>query len=117
MVACPLKDEVEYIVPNIDGQGYGYFVMDRETALFCLGNLNFFEDPVARLSVIINLYENYLEGQLSANQLVRGLLLHSDQEKETLIYTVVMGYIKEICLHSSMWGNPGVERALLEKVQ
>ncbi len=117
VVACPLKDEVEYIVPNIDGQGYGYFVMDRETALFCLGNLNFFEDPVARLSVIINLYENYLEGQLSANQLVRGLLLHSDQEKETLIYTVVMGYIKEICLHSSMWGNPGVERALLEKVQ
>lgn len=54
---------------------------------------------------------------MSASRLVRGLLQHADQEKETLIYTVTMGYVQEICLHSPMWGNPEVERALLEKVQ
>lgn len=34
VVACPLKGGVEYIVPNIDGQGYGYFAMDRKQLYF-----------------------------------------------------------------------------------
>lgn len=113
-VAVP--SDVEYVIPNTDGKGYGYFALDRRTAEYCLNHLTTFADPVARLSVIMTLNENRLNGHLSADDFTAALLAHLQTEQEALIFTAALGYVKDACLRSQMGRNPATEQALLALV-
>lgn len=124
-VTVPLDDSVntvtvrpgvEYVIPNTDGKGYGYFALDRRTADYCLNHLAAFAEPVARLSVIMTLNENRLNGHLSADGFTAALLAHLQTEQEPLIFTAALGYVKDACLCSQMGRNPATEKALLELV-
>lgn len=107
----------EYVIPNTDGKAYGYFVLDRRTARYCLHNLAAFADPVARLSVIMTLNENRLNGRISADEFTAALLAHLQSEQEPLVFTAAVGYVKDACLRSQMGRNPATEEALLALVE
>lgn len=108
---------VKYVIPNTDGSGYGDFVLDRPTADYCLNNLPAFTDPVARLSVIMTLNENRLNGRLPADEFTAVVLGHLLTEQEPLIFTAAVGYVRDACLRTQMGRNPVTERALMHLVE
>lgn len=84
VISIQLKDKPQYIIPNLDGRGYARFLFTNKKdvkgcirfmtsalqghALPC--NVN---PEVAAYSVILCLYENYLKGNISHNQLFKVL--------------------------------------------
>lgn len=117
VATATVEPGVQYIIPNTDGKGYGYFALDDGTADYCLDNLAAFADPVARLSVIITLNENRLNGGIPADKFTAALLAHLQAEQEPLIFTAALGYVKDACLRSQMGCNPATEQALLALVE
>lgn len=55
-----------YVIPNGEGLGYGLFLQDDPTRRYLLEHLESIRDPLTRGSAWVDLWENLLEGQLSA---------------------------------------------------
>lgn len=109
-----VPEGVQYILPNMDGEAYGYCVLDARTSEFCMNHLSGFKNPQLRLSVIMSLYENCLNNHIDPLILADTLIRHLKNETEPLIISTVMGYIKFLALHGSAAGSPGIEKGLLE---
>lgn len=105
---------IQYILPNMDGEAYGYFVLDGRTAEFCMNHLSGLKNPQLRLAIIMTLYENSLNRRIDPLILANTLVSHLKNETEPLIISTVMGYIKALALHGSAAGNPDIEKGLLE---
>lgn len=105
---------IQYILPNMDGEAYGYFVLDERTAEFCMNHLSGFKNPQLRLATIMTLYENSLNNRIDPLILANTLVSHLKNETEPLIISTVVGYIKALALHGSAAGNPDIEKGLLE---
>jgi len=83
-ITIPIKGSVKYIIPNLDGRGYGQFIFTDGKELS--SNIHFLEKAllgespkssinkeVSAYSVILSLYENYLKGKISHEQMARVL--------------------------------------------
>ena len=114
VVTVKTGTDVEYIVPNVDGTGYGYFKMDSASIAFCLEHIAMFTDPVTRLSVLMNLNENLLNGQVQPERFVEVMLSQLKVEEEPLIFTAILGYVKETYRRMPSGRSPATERALLD---
>lgn len=114
VVAVETGPGVEYILPNADGQGYGYFRMDTATLEFCLGHIAAFKDPVTRLAVIIGLNENRLNGRILPEHFIEAILEALKTEAEPLIFTAAVGYVKDTYRRMPVGKNTHIEQALLE---
>jgi aminopeptidase N len=83
-----------YVIPNAAGLGYGLFLLDDGTRRYLLEHLETIHDPLTRGSAWVDLWENLLEGQLSAASFLdlasRALPLEVDEQnvQRILGYTV-----------------------------
>ena len=87
------KEVPLYILFNASGQGYGVFPVDERMTprVFSL------EDPVARASAYINLYENMLNGRYIKPRALLDLYRERlDQETEELNIKVLTGQLSDI---------------------
>lgn len=110
-VKCPAG--ISYCIPDIDGETYGYIALDGETASYVMQHLADFSDPVTRLSLIMTLYENTLNGRVEPLELVRTLLKQLESEPDPLIISAAVGYVKSLGLHGEIAGNVEIEKGLL----
>ena len=59
-----------YLLPNVDGRGYGYFPVDMTSRLEVLDSGYLFEEPAGRAALWINLWEDVLRSKLRPAQLL-----------------------------------------------
>lgn len=80
---------------NSDGIGYGLFLLTKEEAIEQFKKIKSGEidSDIARLSMIINLYENMEEGYLGSNEFMINACDVLIIEKNPLIFSRLLGYI------------------------
>ncbi|MDX5422194.1 MAG: M1 family aminopeptidase [Hymenobacteraceae bacterium] len=87
------KKTPAFVLFNSTGQGYGVFPVDAQM----LSSLYTLEDPVARASAYINLYENMLNGRgVTPQQLIALYRKGLTEEKEELNLKLLTGQLSDI---------------------
>ena len=86
------------ILPNIDGKGYGLFLLEdkQQEAIWTILKTNQKSDTdteVLRGSLLINLYENLRHGSLNADTYQKNLISYIEKEQNQLLYTLALGYL------------------------
>ncbi len=101
----------EFVLPTGGGLAYGGFTLDEGSRQFLLENLADLSDPVARGAAWVTLWEEVLEGQVSASDfldLALGALPREDTEQNVQL---VLGYV-----NSAFWRLlPEAEREVLAR--
>lgn len=87
-----------HIIPNVDGRGYGFFKLESSTADYCMQNLTQFSDEVTRGSVLITLYENFLNGTMKATDYMDCMVDFLPKEKNQLLFSQAVSHTKS-CFH------------------
>jgi aminopeptidase N len=80
------------IIPNIDGKGYGLFILDSVSSAEIMRNISSYS-PVKRESVLINLYENMLAGYLKPELFTEGVCAMLERENEMQIFSRAAGFL------------------------
>lgn len=104
-------DIPEYIIPNAQGDAYGFFKLDKQSKQYLLESLDGIKDDLVRGIALINLYENLREGFVSGKEFVSAIEKQIEKEQNSLILERMLSYLK-----SAYWLdlNPN-ERKLLGK--
>ncbi|MEO1053391.1 MAG: M1 family aminopeptidase [Bacteroidota bacterium] len=74
----------DYIMPNSDGFGYGYFGMREKSTAYLLANVHQINDPLLRGSFWINMWEGMLEEKLAPAALADAMIEALLKEQEAL---------------------------------
>lgn len=90
-----LAHPVEYILPNSDGRGYGYFIYDAASLGKVLNNWHTIEDDVCRQAQLMNLHEAYQHGRLSAEEWLASLAGGIGKEDNALVASTVCSYLHD----------------------
>jgi aminopeptidase N len=86
------------VIPNSDGRGYGYFKLDDATIDYLAGNLAQITPEVTRQSVIMMLYENYVNDNVrDKSRFINQLLDALACERNELIATYMITKLTDIC--------------------
>ncbi len=91
-VSVKLPDSTQYVVPNADGLGYGYFPLDRPTATYLLKHLADFSDTRVKLSALLTLNENLLNLTLSPDEFLQAMIDYLPREENHQLFTLALGY-------------------------
>lgn len=100
-----------FILPNIDGKGYGFFRLDGADAQACALYLPGCKDELLRGSLLITLYENLMNGTLDPAFYMEAMLKYLPQEANTLLFSAALGYIGK-CQHLFLADTEPLEKAL-----
>ena len=91
-----IKGHIDYLLPNSNGFGYGYFKIDKESLKPILNDVQNINNPVTRCAIYILLWENMLNRNLHPLVLFNtylSSLLKEDNAQNTVL---VLGYIKSL---------------------
>ncbi len=80
----------EFLLPNSDGAGYGFFRLDPETQVWLLGHVNSIPDPLARAVAWTSLWDEFYETKANGDELEAASFQALDQEKDELIADYVL---------------------------
>lgn len=80
------------LIPNADGQGYGFFRLTAKEAEGMLSVLNTSGDEVLRGSILITLYENLLNRTLSPAWYLKAMQNYLPKEANPLLFSIALGY-------------------------
>ena len=81
------------ILPNIDGQGYGFFKMtahDVKGAFACMDTTN---NDLLKGSLLISLNENLQNHTIDVDAYLHALMRYLANEEGNLLYTMALGYL------------------------
>lgn len=81
------------ILPDTDGQGYGFFKLNEADARYCMAVLDSATDEVLRGSLLVNLYENMLNQTLSSEWYINSMLKYLPKETNSLLFSAALGYV------------------------
>lgn len=82
-----------FIIPNIDGKGYGFFRLNETDALACAAWLPACDNELLRGSILITLYENLLNQSITPAAYMEAMLNYLPQENNSLLFSAALGYI------------------------
>ena len=82
-----------FILPNVDGRGYGFFRLDEPTAAACWNVLLKSDDEVLRGSLLITLFENLRRQTIDPAGFRSALLAYLPQEPNALLFSMALGYL------------------------
>lgn len=104
------------IIPNIDGRGYGLFLLDRKQREWIMENMATTDDDLMRESLVIMLNECYEQSwlfkhKLSSRHWLDFLLGYLPEEDNYLIGSTINGYIGRLMIEM---GTEEDEARLLE---
>ena len=109
-LTIPLTEEIDYILPNSDGRGYGYFIYDNRSMAWVLENWHNIEDENCRQAQLMNLHEAYQHNEIKAERWLLSLVNGLAHENNPLIASTVCNYINRPL---SEVKNGDIEKALL----
>ncbi len=104
-------NDTQYIMPNSDGKGYGYFRYDSKSLAWMLRNWHAINDDTNRQSQLMNLHECFQHGMIEDAEWLGSLVTGLEKEKNALIASTICNYI-DMPLQDAK--NPAVEKRLLE---
>lgn len=105
-----LQGETDYILPNSDGRGYGYFRYDKASLEKVPECWHKIEDATCRQAQLMNMHEGFQHGAITADTWLRSLTQGLPKENNTLIASAICSYINRPLAEA---GNPAIERELL----
>ena len=85
------------LVLNYNGEGYGRFVMDASTLDEISDAWREMRDEMARYGAVMNLYENYHLGNISAVSLLNKMIDFLAHESNEQIASTICSYISSLC--------------------
>ncbi|WP_289006945.1 M1 family aminopeptidase [uncultured Parabacteroides sp.] len=88
-----LPQEGSFIVPNIDGKGYGFFRLSEADAEACAAYLPVCKEELLRGSIQVTLYENLLNRTISPASYMEAMLKYLPEENNSLLFSAALGYI------------------------
>jgi len=88
-----------YILPNGEGIGYGYFRMDKTTREYLLAHLPELNDPMKRGIAWLNLWEDMLYGFSPPNDLIQLAIRALETETDILNIQRILGMLTDIFWH------------------
>ena len=86
----------DFIFPNSNGLGYGYFKLDSISKEKILKQLPQIKDPVLRCSMYISLWENMLNKNILPNELIRAFIKSLKIERNAQNANLILGYSETI---------------------
>ena len=110
----PLPEDTEYIIANSCGRGYGLFLLSDEDLASLMQHWPTIKDDTARQATVMNLYENYLAGNISNDDMLATLLSGLSTERNPLIASTIVSYIAEPLATGD---HPDTELALLDEAE
>lgn len=110
-----------YIFPNSNGLGYGYFKLDSSSINSIANQLKNIKDPVLRCSMYISLWENMLNQNIKPKKLFNSYIECLKTETNPQNIDLVLGYIESIFWRFLMKNEkivlaPSLENFLWNKV-
>ena len=99
---------------NVSGQGYGFFVHDSLSLAYMMDHIADFDKPLERISILANLYENFLDGRIAAYPFASFLADYIPSEKEELLVSTALGYLGGMALHGVLATTPTIEEIFSE---
>ena len=99
---------------NVSGKAYGFFVHDSLSLAYMMDHIADFDKPLERISILANLYENYLDGRLAALPFASFLADYIPAEKEELLVSTALGYLGGMALHGTLATTPTMEEFFAE---
>ncbi len=98
---------------NVSGKAYGFFAQDSLALEVTMARLSSFEKPLERISLLANLWENYLDGRLDARRLATFLADWIPREKEPLLVSAGLGYLGTLARYGEQALSPEIENLLV----
>ncbi|MCC8153745.1 MAG: hypothetical protein LIP01_05720 [Tannerellaceae bacterium] len=86
------KNNIQAILPNTNGKGYGFFHLNQQDAEYSIRELQTTQDEVLKGSLLITLHENLLHGTISPEWFTEKLLDYIQQEENTLLFSTALSY-------------------------
>ncbi|MBQ8542473.1 MAG: aminopeptidase [Bacteroidaceae bacterium] len=91
VVSLPCK--AQYILPNSDGRGYGYFRPCDGSIAWLLSNWWKIDDEVCRQAQLINLHECYQLGVVEATEWINSVIAGLEVESDALVASTLCSYL------------------------
>ena len=96
----PHMEDAALIIPNIDGRGYGLFLLDRKQMEWIMENMAATDDDLMRESLAIMLNECYEQSEffkhkLSSRRWLDFLLSYIPSERNFLVGSTLCGFIAQ----------------------
>lgn len=92
-VVVELPEEDCIVLPGVDGMAYGRLFPDDADLKYLLSNWNRQTDPLARQSLLMTLWENYLAGRIPVKEYLDMVVLALRDEKDELTASTMIGYL------------------------
>lgn len=86
----------DYVFPNADGLGYGYFLPDKASTNYLLTNLHTINDQLLRCALYISLWENMLNQKIEPQKLLESYIQALNYENDPQNINLMLGYIQTI---------------------
>ncbi len=86
----------DFIFPNADGLGYGYFLPDDSSTNYLLANLHTINDQLLRCAIYIGLWENMLNQKIEPQKLLESYIQSLNYENDPQNINLILGYIQTI---------------------
>ncbi|MFV0555270.1 MAG: M1 family aminopeptidase [Mangrovibacterium sp.] len=86
-----LANRENYVVPNADGRGYGYFQTDASSTEWMLKNWGTFP-PIARFSMLMSLYEGVMHNDVMPDAFLQSVMDFANSEKDAQIFRQMLNY-------------------------
>ena len=102
---------------NVSGNGYGFFVHDSLSLEYLMDHIDIFEKPLERISVLANLYENYLDGRVPPSRFAHFLAEYIPSEKEELLVSTALGHLGSMALSGPLAGTSKMEDIFVHLAQ
>ena len=93
-VVLELSD-IDYIIPNSDGRGYGLFILGDDNRKALLKSYASIVNEVSRQATIMNLRELYEANYITDEEWLSALIAGLTAERNALIASTLVGYIAE----------------------
>lgn len=108
-------DAGSFVIPNIDGKGYGFFRLNEADAEACATFLPTCDNELLRGSLLVTLYENLINQTMSPVFYMEAMLEYLPQEKNSLLFSAALGYIGN-CQRLFLTDTKPLEKTLWEIV-
>lgn len=86
-------EEGSFIIPNVDGKGYGFFRLNEADAQACAAYLPGCDNELLRGSILIILYENLLNQTVTPDFFMETMLNYLPKENNSLLFSAALRYI------------------------
>ena len=106
-----------YIIPNVDGAGYGFFRIDGDDASRLFDVMTESDDELLRGSLQITLNENLLNHVIKPEMFMERMLAYAMNEDNELLYSSAMGYLNNCNRLYAIDNAAGIETALWDMMK